>query len=94
MIDPLTTIRSPASALKFLRDRDLIHRDIKPQNLLLEPSSPADAPIPTGVPLLKIADFGFARSLPNAALAETLCVRRGRAESADESQLAQIAESR
>ncbi|KAG8988763.1 Serine/threonine-protein kinase [Tulasnella sp. 427] len=62
-----------ASAMKFLRDRNLIHRDIKPQNLLLEPSTPADAPIPIGVPVLKVADFGFARSLPNAALAETLC---------------------
>lgn len=62
-----------ASSLKFLRERNLIHRDIKPQNLLLEPSTPADAPIPLGIPLLKIADFGFARSLPNAALAETLC---------------------
>ncbi|KAG8904296.1 Serine/threonine-protein kinase [Tulasnella sp. 403] len=62
-----------SSALKFLRDRNLIHRDIKPQNLLLEPSTPADAPIQPGIPLLKIADFGFARSLPNATLAETLC---------------------
>ncbi|KAG8995894.1 Serine/threonine-protein kinase [Tulasnella sp. JGI-2019a] len=62
-----------ASSLKFLRERNLIHRDIKPQNLLLEPSTPEDAPIPIGIPLLKIADFGFARSLPNAALAETLC---------------------
>ena len=26
-----------------------------------------------GVPLLKVADFGFARSLPNAMMAETLC---------------------
>lgn len=63
-----------ASALRFLRNKNLIHRDIKPQNLLLEPSDPSvDAPIPAGIPLLKIADFGFARSLPNAAMAETLC---------------------
>ncbi|KAG8876760.1 Serine/threonine-protein kinase [Tulasnella sp. 331] len=62
-----------SSSLKFLRGRNLIHRDIKPQNLLLEPSTPADAPIPIGIPLLKIADFGFARNLPNATLAETLC---------------------
>lgn len=81
-----------ASALQFLRARNLIHRDVKPQNLLLNPS-PAyfethkprpmpyqpsqDALSPVcgikSLPMLKIADFGFARSLPSTALAETLC---------------------
>lgn len=75
-LDPVVVrcfIGQLSSAMKFLRDRNLIHRDIKPQNLLLEPSTPADAPIPIGIPILKVADFGFARSLPNATLAETLC---------------------
>lgn len=75
-LDPVVVrcfIGQLASAMKFLRDRNLIHRDIKPQNLLLEPSTPADAPVPIGIPILKVADFGFARSLPNATLAETLC---------------------
>jgi len=40
-------------------------RDLKPQNLLLA------APGPGAV--LKIADFGFARSLQPSALADTLC---------------------
>ena len=81
-----------ASALKFLRERNLIHRDVKPQNLLLNPSpeyflreqpqpmpylSFADALEPIcgirSLPMLKIADFGFARSLPSTSLAETLC---------------------
>jgi serine/threonine-protein kinase ULK2 len=80
-----------ASALRFLRDKDLIHRDVKPQNLLIVPprtyyDTPRhDAPYfpsnwtipsPVGVeslPVLKLADFGFARSLPKTALAETLC---------------------
>lgn len=81
-----------ASALQFLRARDLIHRDVKPQNLLLNPSpvyfethhprpmpyQPSqDALSPVcgirSLPMLKIADFGFARSLPSTALAETLC---------------------
>lgn len=85
-----------ASALHFLRARNLIHRDVKPQNLLLIPSplfyakekeahrtdaAPylphENAKIPmAGVdsfPTLKIADFGFARSLPSTSLAETLC---------------------
>jgi serine/threonine-protein kinase ULK/ATG1 len=67
--------RSPARALKFLRQRNLIHRDIKPQNLLLRPPGEEDLARghPLGVPLLKVADFGFARSLPNAMMAETLC---------------------
>jgi serine/threonine-protein kinase ULK/ATG1 len=28
---------------------------------------------PLGIPVLKVADFGFARILPAAAMAETLC---------------------
>ncbi|ESK91728.1 other ulk ulk protein kinase [Moniliophthora roreri MCA 2997] len=68
-------LRQLARALKFLRNRDLIHRDIKPQNLLLSPASPEELARghPLGVPILKVADFGFARSLPNAMMAETLC---------------------
>ncbi|EGO01285.1 hypothetical protein SERLA73DRAFT_51420, partial [Serpula lacrymans var. lacrymans S7.3] len=68
-------LRQLARALKFLRNRNLIHRDIKPQNLLLNPASPEELARghPLGVPILKIADFGFARSLPNAMMAETLC---------------------
>ncbi|KAF9456734.1 other/ULK/ULK protein kinase [Collybia nuda] len=68
-------LRQLARALKFLRVRDLIHRDIKPQNLLLNPPSAQDLARghPLGIPILKVADFGFARSLPNAMMAETLC---------------------
>ena len=64
-----------ARALKFLRERNLIHRDIKPQNLLLKPASEDELARghPLGVPILKVADFGFARSLPKAMMAETLC---------------------
>lgn len=81
-----------ASALQFLRVRNLIHRDVKPQNLLLNPSpeyftKARPSPMPyqssddalepicgiRSLPMLKIADFGFARSLPSTSLAETLC---------------------
>lgn len=82
-----------ASALEFLRSKNYIHRDLKPQNLLLNPSSQwysqsgtlermplaadANSLIPaTGIeslPMLKVADFGFARVLPTTSLAETLC---------------------
>ena len=56
--------------MKFLRERNLIHRDIKPQNLLLDPN--------TGV--LKLCDFGSAKILvenePNVAY---ICSRYYRA---------------
>jgi len=78
------------SGLKFLWGKSVMHRDIKPQNLLLsgplpldemndECTSPADelkrqqANFPSNKFALKIADFGFARPLETASLAETLC---------------------
>ena len=89
-------LKQIASALGCLRSLNLIHRDVKPQNLLISPSPQflatwKDAPkimsgneelpddkriYPVGIaslPMLKIADFGFARSLPSTSLAETLC---------------------
>ena len=85
-------LKQLASALDFLRAGNFIHRDVKPQNLLLDPSplfyakvrpkavpgAAGDKPLPppagiNSLPTLKIADFGFARSLPSTSLAETLC---------------------
>ncbi|CAI9098311.1 OLC1v1034934C1 [Oldenlandia corymbosa var. corymbosa] len=54
-----------ALGLKVLRENNLIHRDLKPQNLLLSTNDDKS--------ILKIADFGFARSLQDSRLAETLC---------------------
>ncbi|KAJ9694801.1 hypothetical protein PVL29_010332 [Vitis rotundifolia] len=54
-----------AAGLQVLRDNNLIHRDLKPQNLLLSTNDNNS--------VLKIADFGFARSLQPRGLAETLC---------------------
>ncbi|CAK9185374.1 unnamed protein product [Ilex paraguariensis] len=54
-----------AAGLQVLRENNVIHRDLKPQNLLL--STKEDNSI------LKIADFGFARSLQPRGLAETIC---------------------
>ncbi|KAL4622033.1 hypothetical protein ACB092_06G268000 [Castanea dentata] len=58
-------MRQLAAGLQVLQEKHLIHRDLKPQNLLLT----------TGevTPLLKIGDFGFARSLTPQGLADTLC---------------------
>ena len=51
--------------LSFLWGQALVHRDLKPHNLLLTTRSDTAS--------LKIADFGFARHLSEAAMAETLC---------------------
>ena len=54
-----------ASGLECLWSRSLVHRDLKPQNLLLTEASDNG--------ILKIGDFGFARQLGPSKLAETLC---------------------
>lgn len=83
-------MRDLSAGLKFLWGQELIHRDIKPQNLLLTGPLPLDEAhdvskldadeemrrktnFPSDKFALKIADFGFARHLQTASLAETLC---------------------
>ncbi|TPX08946.1 uncharacterized protein E0L32_009525, partial [Thyridium curvatum] len=85
-------LKQLASALQFLREKNFVHRDVKPQNLLLLPSpqyreshksarpiltASRDSLIPVAglqsLPMLKLADFGFARVLPSTSLADTLC---------------------
>ncbi|KAI8813613.1 hypothetical protein BJ742DRAFT_788937 [Cladochytrium replicatum] len=84
------------AAIEFLRSHSLIHRDLKPQNLLLSPPpqgtqhvaipisssgrsyiSPTSSSPPTVfnvlMPVIKLADFGFARTLLQQSLASTLC---------------------
>ena len=58
-------LRQLAEGLRHLRLHNLVHRDLKPQNLLLSSTAP-DA-------TLKIADFGFARYVQQQDMAETLC---------------------
>lgn len=45
----MRVIRAIVSAVSFLYDHNILHRDIKPQNILLSKGEP------------KIADFGFAK---------------------------------
>ncbi len=53
-------VRQAAAGLAHAAQQGIVHRDIKPANLLLvEP--PTGFPLPAGMPLLKIADFGLAR---------------------------------
>ncbi|XP_050237692.1 serine/threonine-protein kinase ATG1a isoform X2 [Mercurialis annua] len=58
-------MRQLAAGLQVLQENHLIHRDLKPQNLLLSSNDET--------PRLKIGDFGFARSLTPQDLADTLC---------------------
>ncbi|XP_011025351.1 PREDICTED: serine/threonine-protein kinase ATG1-like isoform X2 [Populus euphratica] len=58
-------MRRLAAGLQALQEKHLIHRDLKPQNLLLLSNDLT--------PQLKIGDFGFARSLTSSDLADTLC---------------------
>ncbi|PWZ00417.1 kinase-like protein [Testicularia cyperi] len=64
-----------AAAIEFMRARDIIHRDFKPQNLLLHPPDEAFLALgnPKEIPQVKVADFGFARHLSAEVMAETLC---------------------
>ena len=81
-------VRDLAAGLAFLFGKELVHRDIKPQNLLLTGPLPAEDEVDnppredakralmgmTGDTFqLKIADFGFARHLSGVDLAETMC---------------------
>ncbi len=52
-------IRQVAMALTFAAEHEVIHRDIKPGNIMLtEP--PVGYQLPPGVPMVKVADFGLA----------------------------------
>lgn len=51
--------RQAASGLAHAAEQGIVHRDIKPANLLLV-APPAGFPLPPGMPLVKIADFGLA----------------------------------
>ncbi|XP_063752799.1 serine/threonine-protein kinase ULK1a isoform X2 [Eleginops maclovinus] len=58
-------------AMKVLQSKGILHRDLKPQNILLcHPEGRRSSPNNT---CLKIADFGFARHLQTNTMAATLC---------------------
>ena len=51
-----------SNGLKYLMDNSILHRDLKPQNIMINNSNN-----------IKIADFGFARHFQTDTIAETLC---------------------
>uniref|UniRef100_A0A7N6AZN8 non-specific serine/threonine protein kinase n=1 Tax=Anabas testudineus TaxID=64144 RepID=A0A7N6AZN8_ANATE len=60
-----------AQAMKILQGKGILHRDLKPQNILLcHPEGRRSSSTKT---CIKIADFGFARHLQTNTMAATLC---------------------
>ncbi|XP_071041475.1 serine/threonine-protein kinase unc-51 isoform X5 [Parasteatoda tepidariorum] len=64
-------LRQIAEAMVLLKEMEVVHRDLKPQNILLCHSGKPNPP-PEEI-TLKIADFGFARFLNEGVMAATLC---------------------
>jgi eukaryotic-like serine/threonine-protein kinase len=58
-------IRQAAAGLAHASELGIVHRDIKPANLLLV-TPPKGYPLPAGMPMVKIADFGLAFLATNA----------------------------
>uniref|UniRef100_A0A3P9LMM2 non-specific serine/threonine protein kinase n=1 Tax=Oryzias latipes TaxID=8090 RepID=A0A3P9LMM2_ORYLA len=64
-------LRQIAQAMKVLQSKGILHRDLKPQNILLcHPEGRKSSSINASI---KIADFGFARHLQTNTMAATLC---------------------
>jgi formylglycine-generating enzyme required for sulfatase activity len=63
-------IRQAALGLQHAHERGMVHRDVKPQNLMLTPASPiASAP---GGGIVKLLDFGLARFVSETPQANAL----------------------
>lgn len=66
--------RQVASGLAHAHEQGIVHRDVKPANLLLV-DPPAGYALPPGVPMVKIADFGLAFLAADEQLANTRLTR-------------------
>ena len=55
-------LKQLSSGLKYLTENNIFHRDLKPQNILIGEDN-----------MLKISDFGFAKSINSDDISETFC---------------------
>jgi serine/threonine-protein kinase ULK/ATG1 len=62
-------IRQIICGMSYLQNKSILHRDLKPQNILLSPNS-NNAIFPFTI---KIADFGFAKKVEPDVLSDTIC---------------------
>ncbi len=60
-------LRQIVCGMTFLNDNNIMHRDLKPQNILLQKEKDTDEYT------IKIADFGFAKHTVPDVLSETVC---------------------
>ncbi|MGH9175007.1 MAG: serine/threonine-protein kinase, partial [Vicinamibacterales bacterium] len=65
----LDLVRQVARGLAFAHDREMVHRDIKPDNILLETRTPPSPELAGHT--AKIADFGLTRMLETSVLTMT-----------------------
>ncbi len=61
--DILRIARQLAAALAAAHEKNVLHRDLKPDNIMLVPDPESDIP---GRERIKLLDFGIAKVLPNA----------------------------
>ncbi|KAM9392668.1 serine/threonine-protein kinase ULK1a isoform 2-T3 [Pholidichthys leucotaenia] len=59
-----------AQAMKMLHSKGILHRDLKPHNILISQRKHKSGSVRT---IFKIADFGFARHLQENTMAATMC---------------------
>lgn len=68
--ETLEVLRQIISGMLYLQTKSILHRDLKPQNLLLKPIDDETNVFPYQI---KIADFGFAKKIEPDALSATIC---------------------